>query len=63
MERYHALADATMDTMLESLEGLLDELAEGAFEVEVLIENAPPVRRSGSSGVERLEGEEVLEGE
>ena len=34
MERYHALADATMDTMLESLEGLLDELAEGAFEVD-----------------------------
>ena len=34
MERYHALADATMDTMLEALEGVPDELAEGTFEVD-----------------------------
>ena len=34
MERYHELADATMDTMLESLEALLDDLAEEAFEVD-----------------------------
>ena len=34
MDRYHKLSDATMDTMLESLEALLDEAGEDAFEVD-----------------------------
>ncbi|KII93447.1 hypothetical protein PLICRDRAFT_35653 [Plicaturopsis crispa FD-325 SS-3] len=34
MERYHELSDATMDTLLESLEDLLDGLANPAYEVE-----------------------------
>ena len=33
-ERYHALSDATMDSLLESLEGLLDELGSENYEVE-----------------------------
>ncbi|KAF8078377.1 hypothetical protein FPV67DRAFT_1557718 [Lyophyllum atratum] len=34
MERYHALSDATMDTLLESLEALLDDLGNPNYEVE-----------------------------
>lgn len=33
-ERYHALSEATMDSLLESLEGLLDELGSDGYEVE-----------------------------
>ncbi|KAI0762778.1 hypothetical protein C8Q74DRAFT_1206936 [Fomes fomentarius] len=31
---YHQYSDATMDKMLESLENLLDEMAESSYEVE-----------------------------
>ncbi|TDL28566.1 Frataxin [Rickenella mellea] len=34
MERYHALSDATMDTLLESLETVLDMLGSSRYEVE-----------------------------
>ncbi|ETW87490.1 hypothetical protein HETIRDRAFT_457050 [Heterobasidion irregulare TC 32-1] len=34
MEQYHALSDATMDTMLDSLESLLDDFADPEYEVE-----------------------------
>ncbi|KAA1468601.1 Frataxin [Dentipellis sp. KUC8613] len=34
IEEYHALSDATMDTMLDSLEALLDELGDPSYEVE-----------------------------
>ena len=34
MERYHALADGTMDSMLESLEVLLDNMSNPQYEVE-----------------------------
>ena len=34
MERYHKLSDATMDTMLESLEALLDEVDDESYEVD-----------------------------
>ncbi|TFY81110.1 hypothetical protein EWM64_g2904 [Hericium alpestre] len=34
VDEYHALSDATMDTMLESLETLLDELGDPQYEVE-----------------------------
>ncbi|KAI5835460.1 Frataxin [Schizophyllum commune Tattone D] len=34
IERYHALSDATMDTMLDNLENLLDDLGKSEFEVE-----------------------------
>ena len=34
MEHYHALSDATMDTLLESLESLLDDLGNPAYELE-----------------------------
>ncbi|GLB36378.1 putative frataxin-like domain containing protein [Lyophyllum shimeji] len=34
METYHALSDATMDELLESLENLLDELGNPDYEVE-----------------------------
>ncbi|PFH50748.1 hypothetical protein AMATHDRAFT_144376 [Amanita thiersii Skay4041] len=34
MERYHALSDATMDNLLESLEELLDGLGNSNYEVE-----------------------------
>lgn len=34
MEKYHALSEATMDSLLESLETLLDELADSNYEVE-----------------------------
>ncbi|KAF8898356.1 hypothetical protein BD779DRAFT_1483518 [Infundibulicybe gibba] len=34
MEKYHALSDATMDSLLESLEELLDSLANATYEVE-----------------------------
>ncbi|KAH7883905.1 Frataxin [Phlebopus sp. FC_14] len=34
MERYHALSDATMTTMLERLEDLLDEIANNTLEVD-----------------------------
>lgn len=34
MERYHTLSDATMDTMLESLESLLDDLGNPSYELE-----------------------------
>lgn len=33
-DRYHQLSDATMDTMLESLEALLDEVSNPSYEVE-----------------------------
>ncbi|KAI5898661.1 Frataxin [Schizophyllum commune H4-8] len=34
IERYHAISDATMDTMLDNLENLLDDLGKSEFEVE-----------------------------
>jgi len=34
MERYHALSEATMDSLLESLENLLDDVADSSYEVE-----------------------------
>ncbi|KIM54210.1 hypothetical protein SCLCIDRAFT_137257, partial [Scleroderma citrinum Foug A] len=34
IERYHALSDATMATLLEQLEGLLDELGNDDMEVD-----------------------------
>ncbi|KNZ71471.1 Frataxin like protein, mitochondrial [Termitomyces sp. J132] len=34
MDRYHVLSEATMDSLLESLETLLDELADSNYEVE-----------------------------
>ncbi|KXN84781.1 hypothetical protein AN958_12075 [Leucoagaricus sp. SymC.cos] len=34
MERYHALSDSTMDSLLESLENLLDDVADPNYEVE-----------------------------
>ena len=34
IERYHALSDATMDTMLDNLENLLDDLGKSEYEVE-----------------------------
>ncbi|KAF8226067.1 Frataxin [Tricholoma matsutake] len=34
MERYHALSDATMDNLLESLESLLDDLGNPTYELE-----------------------------
>ncbi|KAJ3571351.1 hypothetical protein NP233_g3820 [Leucocoprinus birnbaumii] len=34
MERYHALSDSTMDSLLESLESLLDDMADSNYEVE-----------------------------
>ena len=34
MEQYHALSDATMETMLESLENILDEEASSDYEVD-----------------------------
>ncbi|THH05101.1 hypothetical protein EW145_g5039 [Phellinidium pouzarii] len=34
MERYHQLSDATMDTLLESLENLIDSLGNSDYEVE-----------------------------
>lgn len=34
MERYHALSDSTMDTLLESLEVLLDDVGDSNYEVE-----------------------------
>jgi hypothetical protein len=34
MERYHALSDTTMDTLLESLELLLDDLGNPGYELE-----------------------------
>ncbi|KAI9572653.1 hypothetical protein HD554DRAFT_1336305 [Boletus coccyginus] len=34
MERYHALADATMSSLLERLEDLLDDVANDGFEVD-----------------------------
>lgn len=34
MERYHALSDATMTTILERLEELLDEVGNDAYEVD-----------------------------
>lgn len=34
METYHELSDATMDTLLESLENLLDDIGEQDYEVE-----------------------------
>ena len=33
-ESYHSFSDATMDTLLESLEELLDELGNPSYEVE-----------------------------
>lgn len=34
MEKYHQLSDVTMDTLLERLEDLLDEIGESDYEVE-----------------------------
>ncbi|KZT74820.1 Frataxin [Daedalea quercina L-15889] len=34
IEKYHAYSDATMDQMLESLEALLDDIADPNYEVE-----------------------------
>jgi frataxin len=34
MERYHALSDATMTTILERLEEFLDEVGNDAYEVD-----------------------------
>ncbi|THH16773.1 hypothetical protein EW146_g3934 [Bondarzewia mesenterica] len=34
VDRYHALSDATMDTMLDSLESLLDDFSDPSYEVE-----------------------------
>ena len=34
MERYHSLSDMTMDTLLESLEVLLDDLGNPSYELE-----------------------------
>ncbi|KAL1739456.1 hypothetical protein HDZ31DRAFT_49378 [Schizophyllum fasciatum] len=34
IERYHALSDATMDTMLDNLENLLDDIGKREYEVE-----------------------------
>ena len=34
MDRYHVLADATMTSLLERLEHLLDEIADDGFEVD-----------------------------
>ena len=34
MERYHQLSDATMETLLVSLEELLDSLGRPSYEVE-----------------------------
>ena len=34
MERYHALSEATMDSLLESLENLIDGIADLNYEVE-----------------------------
>ncbi|EIN13569.1 Frataxin, partial [Punctularia strigosozonata HHB-11173 SS5] len=34
LQQYHNLADATMDKMLDSLEGLLDNLGRADYEVE-----------------------------
>jgi hypothetical protein len=34
VDRYHALADSTMDTLLESLEVLLDDMGDSNYEVE-----------------------------
>lgn len=34
MERYHALADATMTSLLERLEDLLDDVSNDGFEVD-----------------------------
>lgn len=34
MERYHALSDATMNTLLESLEELLEDIRDSDYEVE-----------------------------
>lgn len=34
IERYHALSESTMDSLLESLENLLDEVGDPNYEVE-----------------------------
>ncbi|KAF9451782.1 Frataxin [Macrolepiota fuliginosa MF-IS2] len=34
MERYHALSDSTMDSLLDSLENLLDNVGNANYEVE-----------------------------
>jgi hypothetical protein len=34
MDRYNSLSDATMDTLLEALESLLDKLGDASYEVE-----------------------------
>lgn len=34
MERYHALSEATMESLLESLESLVDDVADSSYEVE-----------------------------
>jgi len=34
VEKYHSFSDATMDTLLESLEELLDGLGNPSYEVE-----------------------------
>ncbi|PAV22306.1 Frataxin [Pyrrhoderma noxium] len=34
IERYHQLSDTTMDTLLESLENVIDEIGDPGYEVE-----------------------------
>lgn len=46
MERYHALSEATMDSLLESLESLVDGIADSNYEVEyhVRVKALQPVK-------------------
>jgi frataxin len=43
MERYHELSETTMDTLLESLETLVDDLADSAYEVEYHVRHFGPI--------------------
>lgn len=59
MDRYHALADTTMVSLLERLEELLDDIANDSFEVDyhvscglpTLAHDTKPQRTSLQSGV------------
>jgi hypothetical protein len=61
MDRYHALSDATMTTLLERLEELLDRIGSDKFEVDyhVSLHNDHPghtvsiERNKGKRSVER----------
>lgn len=46
MDRYHALADATMLSLLERLEDILDEMANEAFEVDYHVSRGVTTQRS-----------------